>query len=77
MSIRSFFLFPDIDGLSFFLYNLLENVNFWKVSNMQFFPRIVLTYWQELGEKYMFLVKIASKGILVDNRTPGLGSTGF
>ena len=36
--------FPCIDGLSFSPYQPLQNVNFAKVGNMQFFSGIVLAY---------------------------------
>ena len=36
--------FPYIDGPSFSLYKLLQNVDFSKVGNVQFFSGIVLTY---------------------------------
>ena len=36
--------FPYIDGPSFSLYKPLQNVDFSKVGNMQFFSGIVLTY---------------------------------
>ena len=66
-SLNIYFLsrFPYIDSPSFSPYKPLQNVDFSKVSNMQFFSRnctYVLTRTQ--GEKFedMFLVKIASKG---------------
>ena len=43
--------FPYIDGPSFSPYKPLQNVDFSKVGNMQFFSEIVLTYWQELRGK--------------------------
>ena len=57
--------FPYIDGPSFFPYKPLQNVDFSKVGNLQFFfinCTHLLTRTQ--GEKFedMFLVKIASKG---------------
>ena len=57
--------FPHIDGPSFSRYKPLQNVDFSKVGNMQFFfmnCTHILTRTQ--GEKFkdMFLVKIASKG---------------
>ena len=36
--------FPYVDSLSFSLYKPLQNVNFSKVGNMQFFSGIVLAY---------------------------------
>ena len=57
--------FPYIDSPSFSPYKPLQNVDFSKVGNMQFFFRNcthILTRTQ--GKKFedMFLVKIASKG---------------
>ena len=57
--------FPYIDSQSFSPYKPLQNVDFSKVGNMQFFFRNrthILT--KTRGEKFedMFLVKIASKG---------------
>ena len=57
--------FPYIDGPSFSPYKPLQNVNFSKVGNMQFFFRNcthILTRTQ--GEKFedVFLVEIANKG---------------
>ena len=57
--------FPYIDGPSFSPYKPLQNVDFSKVGNMQFFFRNcthILTRTQ--GKKFedMFLVKIAGEG---------------
>ena len=57
--------FPHIDGPSFSLYKPLQNVDFSKVGNMQFFFQELYSHMDKnSGEKFedMFLVKIASKG---------------
>ena len=57
--------FPYIDGPSFSPYKPLQNVDFSKVGNMQFFFRnCTHIFTRTQGKKFedMFLVKIASKG---------------
>ena len=58
------FRFPYIDSPSFSPYKHLQNVDFSKVGNMQFFQELYSHTDKNSGEKFedMFLVKIASKG---------------
>ena len=65
--------FPFVDSPSFSPYKPLQNVDFSKVGNMQFFffrnCAHILT--RAKGKKFedMFLVKIASKGTSLKQRT--------
>ena len=56
--------FPYIDSQLFSLYKPLQNVDFSKVGNMQFFFRNCAHILTKLRGKFedMFLVKIASEG---------------
>ena len=56
--------FAYVDGPSFSPNKPLQNVDFSKVGNMQFFSGIVLILTRTKGKNFkdMFLVKIASKG---------------
>ena len=57
--------FPCIDGPSFSPYKPLQNIDFSKVGNMQFFSQELYSHIDKnSGEKFedMFLVRIASKG---------------
>ena len=56
--------FPYIDSPSFSPYKPLQNVDFSKVGNMQFFQELYSHTDKNPGEKFedMFLIKIASKG---------------
>ena len=64
LNIRFSRCFPYIDGPSFSPYKPLQNVDFSKVGNMQFFQELYSHIDKNSGEKFedMFLVKIASKG---------------
>ena len=65
-SVNTYFLhcFPYIDSPSFSPYKPLQNVDFSKVSNMQFLSGTTHILTRTQGEKFedMFLIKIASKG---------------
>ena len=66
-SLNMYFLrrFPYIDGPSFSPYKPLQNVDFSKIGNMQFFFRNcthILTRTQGVKSEDMFLVKMTSKG---------------
>ena len=66
--------FPYIDGPSFSPYKPLQNVDFPKVGNMQFFQGFFCTHilTRTQGKKFddMFLVKIASKGTSLRLKSP-------
>ena len=65
--------FLYIDGPSFSPYKPLQNVDFSKVGNMQFFFRNcthILTRTQEKKFEDTFIVKIASKGTSLNQFKP-------
>ena len=67
--------FPYINGPSFSPYKPLQNVDFSKVGNMQFFFQELYSHIDKNpGEKFedMFLVKIANKGTSLINGIYGI-----
>ena len=78
LSIRFLHQILCTDGLSFSLYKPLQNLNLWKVGNMQFsFKNCIHILTRTKGEKFedMFLVKIVNKATSLTLFRPG-GSLG-
>ena len=68
--------FPYIDGPSFSPYKPLKDVDFSKVGNIQFFFQELYSHTAKNSgdmSEDMFLIKIASKGTSLIDRTPRLG----
>ena len=72
-SLNIYFSRCYIDGPSFSPYKPLQNADFSKVGNMQFFFQELYSHIDKnSGEKFedMFLVKIASKGTSLKLKSP-------